>query len=233
MSDEYPVKDWKPVKQKLKDLGFYSGLIDGNRGSLTNEAIVAFKRSVGFLARAFYGPLTHEALLGFPHSAKPTSHPYPWYREGELILGLHESTHHSRLKAWFDKSVAWINPKEIAWCGAFVATCLRKWNPAAELPGNPLGARQWGGFGEACTPQRGAVLTFWRGSKSGWQGHVGFYAGEDATAFHVLGGNQSNAVTITRIARDRLLQSRWPKGVTQPRHIRRLTATGQFSTNEA
>lgn len=73
--------------------------------------------------------------------------------------------------------------------------------------------RQWGAFGEACTPQQGAVLTFWRGENSGWQDHVGFCAGEDDIAFHVPGGNQSNAVTITRRARDRLLQSRCPAGV--------------------
>lgn len=159
--------------------------------------------------------------------------PYPWYREAELVLGLHERSDHSRLKGWFDQTVAWIDPREIAWCGAFVATCLRKWRPEVELPGNPLGARPWGAFGEACTPQRGAVLTFWRGSLAGWQGHVGFYAGEDPTAFHVLGGNQSDRVTITRIARNRLLQSRWPTGVAQPLHIRRLTAGGNLSTNEA
>ncbi|WP_175558836.1 hypothetical protein [Paracoccus chinensis] len=44
---------------------------------------------------------------------------------------------------------------------------------------------------------------------------MGFYAGEDDSAFHVLGSNQSNVITITRIARSRLLQSRWPAGVPQ------------------
>lgn len=223
--------DWKAVQTQLKALGFYAGRIDGYRGSLTNQAIVAFKRSIGFKATDYYGPLTDEALMRQPIGADTS--PYPWYREAELMLGIHESTDTSRLKAWFDRSVAWINPKEIPWCGAFVATCLRKWQPGIAIPDNPLGARQWGAFGEACTPQQGAVLTFWRGSKSGWQGHAGFYAGEDPTAFHVLGGNQSNAVTITRIARDRLLQSRWPTGVSQPLHIRRLTASGNLSTNEA
>lgn len=231
MTTEYPVTDWKPIQQRLQDLGFYAGRIDGGRGPLTDQAIVAFKRSIFFVARPFYGPQTHQALMSPPVAAEES--PYPWYREAELVLGLHERSDHSRLKEWFDQTVAWIDPREIAWCGAFVATCLRKWRPEVELPGNPLGARQWGAFGEACTPQRGAVLTFWRGSKAGWQGHVGFYAGEDPTAFHVLGGNQSDRVTITRIARNRLLQSRWPTGVAQPLHIRRLTAGGNLSTNEA
>lgn len=230
MATEYPVKDWKPIQARLKSLNFYSGKIDGGRGPLTNEAIVAFKRSIGFVARPYYGPLTHEALMAGPPDNMVQ---VPWYAEGYKILGLHERTNKATLSAWFDRAVSWIDPREIAWCGAFVATCFRKWNPGIELPGNPLGARQWGAFGESCTPQKGAVLTFWRGSKAGWQGHVGFYAGEDANAFHVLGGNQSDAVTITRIARNRLLQSRWPVGVDQPRIIVLANAQGKLSTNEA
>jgi hypothetical protein len=42
-----------------------------------------------------------------------------------------------------------------------------------------------------------AVLVFERPGG----GHVGYYFGEDATAYHVLGGNQGDAVTIARIAR--------------------------------
>lgn len=229
MAQEIIVADWRPVQERLRKLGFYSGLIDGKRGPLTNQAIVAFKRSIGFVARPLYGALTHAALMAAP----PAEAAYLWFAEAERMLHLHERRDTSRLKAWFDRSVAWIDPREIAWCGAFVATCIRKWQPEAPLPANPLGARQWGAFGERCTPQRGAVLTFWRGSPTGWQGHVAFYAGEDATAFHVLGGNQSDAVTITRIARSRLLESRWPAGEPQPFHIRRLTAGGQLSTNEA
>lgn len=230
MTTEHDVADWKPIQRRLKELGFYSGRIDGDRGPLTDEAIVAFKRSVGFVARPLYGALTHAALMA---PVVASNKGYPWFREAELMLGLHEMRDRPLLRGWFDKSVAWIDPREIAWCGAFVATCLRKWSPDVALPGNPLGARQWGAFGESCTPQRGAVLTFWRGSKNGWQGHVGFYAGEDASAFHVLGGNQSDAVTVTRIDKDRLLQARWPAGEPQPLHVRHLTASGNLSTNEA
>ena len=44
-------------------------------------------------------------------------------------------------------------------------------------------------------------------------GHVGFYVGEDGTHYHVLGGNQDDAVSIAKIAKSRLVASRWPKGV--------------------
>ena len=43
-------------------------------------------------------------------------------------------------------------------------------------------------------------------------GHVGFYVGEDAAAYHILGGNQGDAVTIVRIVKSRYIARRWPEG---------------------
>lgn len=225
--------DWKQIQAKLKTLGFYSGKIDGLRGPLTDQAIVAFKKSVGFVARAYYGPLTHEALMGQADKA-PVQEGPPWYLEALRMKGLHERADNSTLKTWFDKSVAWIDPREIPWCGAFVATCQRKAIPNTDLPVNPLGARQWGAYGVEASPCLGSILTFWRGSPSGWQGHVAYYVGEDPTHYHVLGGNQSNAVNIMRIARNRLLQSRWPKGVAVTTNPVLLSPSGvPVSINEA
>jgi hypothetical protein len=55
-------------------------------------------------------------------------------------------------------------------------------------------------------PNIGAVLIFERGSG----GQVAFAIGQDDMHFYVLGGNHSNAVTIARIAKSRLLGARWP-----------------------
>lgn len=200
----------REVQQRLHDLGFDPGPIDGLRGPRTDAAITAFKASIGFRARPYLGPLTRAAL--FDDATVQDDSGIPWFNEGRRIMGLHEARNTSALSEWFDRSVSWIDPREIPWCGAFVATCYRKWKPDIALPENPLGARNWGKFGESCDPQLGACLVFWRGSRSGWKGHAGFYAGEDDDAFHVLGGNQSNAVTITRVSRYRLLDARWPEG---------------------
>lgn len=79
-------------------------------------------------------------------------------------------------------------------------------------------------------PITGAVLIFERGSG----GHVGFAVGQDDTHFYVLGGNQSDAVTIARIAKSRLLGARWP--ATVPIRTQRLPTMqpGAFlsTTNE-
>jgi hypothetical protein len=67
-------------------------------------------------------------------------------------------------------------------------------------------------------------------------GHVGMYVGEDAGAYHVLGGNQGDAVSIARIAKIRLFTARraaWRSA--QPSNVRRvlIAAAGNLSKNEA
>lgn len=72
----------------------------------------------------------------------------------------------------------------------------------------PLWARNWAKFGKAAErAQLGDILVFRRAQGGG---HVGLYVGEDYFAFLVLGGNQSDGVTITRIARDHCITIRGP-----------------------
>jgi uncharacterized protein (TIGR02594 family) len=95
------------------------------------------------------------------------------------------------------------DPGKNPWCGDFVETCIRMGLPDEPLLGalgtNPYWARNWLLFGQETKPVLGAVLIFERGSG----GHVGFAIGQDDTHFYVLGGNQSDAVTIARIAKSR------------------------------
>ncbi|SLN76702.1 hypothetical protein ROG8370_03902 [Roseovarius gaetbuli] len=120
------------------------------------------------------------------------------------------------------------------WCGDFVETCIRMGLPDEPLLGalgkNPYWARNWLLFGREVQPIIGAVLVFERGSG----GHVGFAIGQDDTHFYVLGGNQSDAVTIARIIKSRLLGARWP--ATYPPRLQRLATMkpGEFlsTTNE-
>lgn len=76
-----------------------------------------------------------------------------------------------------------------------------------------------------CGARRRAVFK----RKSG--GHVGLYA----SAFHVLGSNQSDRVSITRLARNRLVAVRRPAYRAQPSNVRPipLSASGSLSVNEA
>jgi hypothetical protein len=88
-------------------------------------------------------------------------------------------------------------------------------------------------FGVEVDPQFGSTLCFWRGSVDGWMGHVGYYWAEDATTFLVLGGNQSDAVTITRMPKSRFLGARWPRSVPTLNIIARVTNSSiSVSTKE-
>jgi uncharacterized protein (TIGR02594 family) len=118
----------------------------------------------------------------------------------------------------------------IPWCGLFMAVVARR--AGKEIPANPLWALSWSAFGaNASIPALGDVLVFVRNGG----GHVGLYAAEDETAFHVLGGNQSDAVNIKRIAKGRLYAARRPLYRVKPANVRpiRLTTAGPLSLNEA
>lgn len=121
---------------------------------------------------------------------------------------------------------------ETPWCGLFAAVVVQR---AGFTPvNNPLWARNWASFGTAQqTAMLGDVLVF---TRPGGGGHVGFYVGEDATCYHVLGGNQSNMVNTTRILKSRCIAiRRCPWRTAQPANVRviQLAASGQVSTNEA
>jgi uncharacterized protein (TIGR02594 family) len=101
-----------------------------------------------------------------------------------------------------------------------------------EVVKNPLWARNWTKYGvRSAKPGLGDVLVFARGSG----GHVGFYIAEDKTTYHVLGGNQSNKVCITRISKDRFLAARRPVYKSVPSSVKPYEALtgGALSTNEA
>ena len=233
------IYDMKKIQRRLNELGFRDPrgkplVVDGIAGPNTSYAIIQFKKSVGLAARDYVGPLTYEALMQGTATDTFENTTMPWMAHAIAMKTIHEKRDYNKLKKWFSKTVAWIDPREIAWCGAFVETCIRMFEPERKTIDNPLGARGWGEYGEACKPQLGAIMTFWRGSKTGWQGHVGFYWGEDDVAYHILGGNQSDAVTITRIGKDRFLASRWPEGYPQTGKVIRLRTNGQpLSVNEA
>lgn len=118
----------------------------------------------------------------------------------------------------------------IPWCGLFMAVVAKR--AGKEIPKHPLWALSWSAFGaKSPAAALGDVLVFVRNGG----GHVGLYVGEDASAFHVLGGNQSDRVCISRVARSRLYAARRPLYRVQPANVRpiRLESTGTLSLNEA
>jgi uncharacterized protein (TIGR02594 family) len=126
--------------------------------------------------------------------------------------------------------IAGYSDDDIPWCGLYAAIVAHRAGKA--VPVGPLWARNWTKFGKQVpTAGLGDVLVF---SRNGG-GHVGFYIAEDETAYHVLGGNQSNRVSIARIAKDRCIGIRRPIYINIPVTVKpyRLAIKGGLSTNEA
>lgn len=217
------------IQERLIALGYYLGPTgaDGIPGRNTTNAIARFQQAEGLDIKnpGSIGPKTLTAL-----GLDPASPALPWVSEGRRFLGLHEVRDARKL----DNALR-LDASEIAWCGAFVGMVIATALPSEAMPANPLGSRNWLKFGQSIeAPQIGAVAVFWRGSKVGWQGHVGIVVGHDKTHLHILGGNQSNSVNISRVAKDRLLGFRWPRTYALPTGTLALsTISASVTTNEA
>ncbi len=134
----------------------------------------------------------------------------------------------------------WHKDDESPWCGVFAGFII-KLSGFTPPPGfDVVRARKYATWGNAPSappaPALGDILSFWRGSPSGSDGHVGFYVGETKTTYKVFGGNQGNAVGFTDIKKERLLAARrCPWKIAQPAGVRpvHFTSAGPISGNEA
>jgi uncharacterized protein (TIGR02594 family) len=109
-----------------------------------------------------------------------------------------------------------VDPVSTEWCAAFVNSVLAE----SGIPGSesvhryPLLARSflsWGVGVDRSDIQTGDVVVFPRG-RLGWQGHVGFYVDtvwiDSVEYWRILGGNQSNSVSVDLYPADRVISIR-------------------------
>lgn len=110
------------------------------------------------------------------------------------------------------KELTGVDPVRIEWCAAFVNAVLEESNiPSNNSHRYPLTARAFLDWGQKISKENvkpGDLVIFPRGNQ-GWQGHVGFYLkteiinGEEY--YLILGGNQSNKVSIVPYRASRAL----------------------------
>jgi uncharacterized protein (TIGR02594 family) len=156
-------------------------------------------------------PTTTTTLAFQPASYQPT-----WLARAWAELGQHErpgSADNPRIVALYrDAGHPDVTRDEVAWCAAFVGAMLTRSRLRAS---GSLMARSYLDWGlPLSAPRLGAVAVFTRGAAPA--GHVGFVIGETADGLIVLGGNQSDAVTVTTLPRTRLLGLRWPFDAARP-----------------
>lgn len=213
--------DTLQLQQSLIALGFKPGEVDGAMGPRTRAAVRAFQAKYGLTVDGIPGPRTWAKIRELRPAETPAdagSTP-PWVEEMARRKGLHENKNHTKLLAWLGSAGSAVDPAETPWCGDAVETAILRALPDAAVPVNPMASINWLKFGKKLEqPAYGAIMVFWRNDPNGWEGHVGFYVGEDANHYHVLGGNQSNAITITRIEKRRLRPKgiRWPNEYPDP-----------------
>jgi uncharacterized protein (TIGR02594 family) len=111
-----------------------------------------------------------------------------------------------------------VKDDSVAWCAAFTGSMLAR----AGLQGTrSLAARSYLNYGRKLPTTnipRGAIVVFRRGSSS-WQGHVAFCLRDLGSRIEVIGGNQSDAVTITTYPKSALLGARWPETALNSRTL--------------
>lgn len=192
------------VQQGLAELGYDPGPLDGVYGPKTSAAIMA------------------AGVAGFaPKSAVVE---LPWITHGLTALGWHEVTDKAKLQAWLKSGgKALGDPAALPWCGDFVETAMALALPGERLPENPFFAQNWATFGAVTAPTRGAVVAFkWSASS----GHVGFLMGQHGANYVVLGGNQSNRVSIAEFPKSAAIATRWPSSFpSRPINLPEMTAS--------
>jgi uncharacterized protein (TIGR02594 family) len=160
----------------------------------------------------------------------------PWMTTARNCIGIKEypgAPSNPVIMEWARRTARYLGIRydgdHVPWCGLFAAFVVVENNIIP--PSIAVRASEWGKWGVALQqPSFGAIMVFTRNGG----GHVGFYVSEDATHYHILGGNQSDSVNIMKLAKSRLTNIRWPAGVPLPKTgpIVRVF-NGAISTNEA
>lgn len=157
-----------------------------------------------------------------------------WLTVARKYIGTREISgpkHSGVITNWLVKLRAWWRDDETPWCGVAVAAWMQE--AGLPYPKEWYRAKSWSEYGSNLQPDRiapGAILVF---DRTGG-GHVGLYIGHDDLCYHVLGGNQNNSVSITRIMKARCVAVRWPKGEPVIGKPTRLKVDGKpITTNEA
>jgi uncharacterized protein (TIGR02594 family) len=234
---------FQALEQRLKNAGLYNGPIDDDWADGVDSGLDELFAKAGFKAPAPGADTADHAGLIVPSSYAWLALETPLPRlvvAGISLLGTKETPgagSSPTIMGWkrelaaIGKDVAGYTSDAVPWCGLGMGKIALEAGYEAEIPAHPLWALNWGDFGVAAKqPCLGSILTFVRDAG----GHVALYIAEDSAAYHVLGCNQSDSVTITRIAKSRLHACREPAYNVRPASARPFVVSpvGALSTNE-
>ena len=126
-----------------------------------------------------------KSYIGLTEGAGPTDNP--------KIVEMYASVGHSH-----------VEHDDVAWCAAFVGHCLETAGIRSTRQLNARSYLDWGMPVEIAEARQGDIAVIPRGG-SGWQGHVFFIDRIEGEWDWGLGGNQDDAVNVTRYPVAKLL----------------------------
>ena len=152
-----------------------------------------------------------------------------WLEEAEKYIGLKEvsgpKNNSTVVDFWKRIHLSGISNDEIPWCAAFVGAVLENVGLKSTRSGLAKSYLNWGIALKS--PALGSVVVFTR--KGG--GHVGFVVGKDKNGnLYVLGGNQSDSVSIKLFKTDNIVGYRWPSNDFKPVELPVLASAADFET---
>lgn len=205
------------IQRRLAALGYRPGPVDGVWGRQTIAAVRALQAASGLDPDGIVGPRTLSVLFPDVVIGGGLTHPtLVWFKEAARLMGVREKAgagSNPEILDWADEQDVPNYSDDIPWCGLFVGHCVSSTLDREPIPTDVLRARAWERFGIRTDPMPGAVMVFWRKTLQSGLGHVGFYAGESDDAYRILGGNQSDSVSLVWITKKRFLAARWPSSV--------------------
>ncbi len=146
------------------------------------------------------------------HAALATGEGPKWYQIAlrEMETGVDEIpgalAHNPRIVEYHAATSLSATDDETPWCSSFANWCMMK---ASQDRTNSAAARSWLNWGVKLeAPRKGCVVVFSR-PPSPSSGHVAFFEEIRGERIFVLGGNQSNQVSIASYPDSRLLAYRW------------------------
>lgn len=135
------------------------------------------------------------------------------------------AAHNPRIVEYHATTTLRARDDETPWCASFVGWCLQQAGLAGTRRAAAASYSTWGQ--PLSQPVLGAVVTFTRPGG----GHVGFYMGQRGGKWLILGGNQSNKVSVASYDPAKHTAIRWPAGVPLPNAIAPLSKSGVIRGN--
>jgi uncharacterized protein (TIGR02594 family) len=126
------------------------------------------------------------------------------------VAEMQGATHNPRILAYFEATSLKATTDEVPWCAAFVNWCLREAGLEGTGSAQARSFLRWGFTIPVEKIEPGDVVVFSRGNRSE-QGHVAFFlewTSERNRCMNIIGGNQSDRVSVATYSTQRLLSVR-------------------------